>query len=257
MGTMLLHVGRAPPHRSGRPRRHDPTPNSETFVTTLSSLRGAVRFGLTALALATLATGHARADVSTFTDTIEFLLASGATSATGALPTQACCTGSRAMGIVTVANPAGFAIDDYSIRLSGNEITINGLENLTVTFPHQVYAFGMDMVEPQFDPLVNAAFAESTFTFSLSLGGNAVGSYSFSPPNDTASFFGVWVDTPFDTVTITETAGGVENEFFGQMYASTSPNVPAVPEPENLALLGIGLLGLLARVSRHRTASRR
>lgn len=223
-------------------------------MTTFPSLRGAMRSSLTALALALLTAGNALADIQTFTDKLDFVLSTGATTYSGALPEQACCTPSLTVGIVTLGNPAGLAIGDYSSRLAGNEISINGMEHLTVDLPHQVYAFGLEIVEPQFDPLVNAPFAESTFTFSLSLGGSSIGSFAFSPPNDTASFFGVWVDTPFDRVTITETAGDVENEFFGQMYASTSPNTPAVPEPESVALLAVGLLGLLVRAGRQRAS---
>lgn len=226
-------------------------------MTRFVSLRGILRTSFAALMLGALAAGTARADVQTFTDATDFQLSTGATSYSGALPAVACCVASRTLGSVTVSNPAGFAINDYSSRLAGNELSIAGLEHLTVTLPHQVYAFGLDIVEPQFDPLVNAAFFESTFTFSLSLGGNPVGSHTFSPPNDTASFFGVWVDTPFDTVTITETIGDQENEFFGQMYASTSPNTPPVPEPESVVLMAVGLLGLLAQAGKRRAAAQR
>jgi hypothetical protein len=120
---------------------------------------------------------------------------------------------------------------------------------LTTAFP--VKALGFDFVEPKTDPNVNATFAESTFSVALFDNAAPLGSFTFSAPNDQAYFAGAFADMAFNRVTVTEIVGGIENEFFGQVYTSV------VPLPAALPLLGTALLGLGCALNRQRGNRRR
>lgn len=63
-------------------------------------------------------------------------------------------------------------------------------------------------------------------------------SIGFNAVDDQALFGGVFLDEIFNRVTITETIGSNDNEFFGEMYAVR------VPEPATLWLLGGSLIGI-------------
>ena len=180
------------------------------------------------------------ATISTFDDKTAFLTATGATSATGPLPDLGLIPGGG--GAVQSVGQATFSItlpssqlfigtfgtvgvtnNDWTLRLTGPDIAISDVENLNVDLANPVFSFGIDFVEPEFDPNVNALFAESTFTVTLLNGAVVVDSFSVSRPNDSAEFIGVWSDSIFDRVEIRETTGGLENEFFGQVYTGTIP----------------------------------
>jgi hypothetical protein len=195
--------------------------------------------GLTLLA-ASLA-NPAQAAVSAYSDKASFLADSSATQATLAFSTGVLGT-SVTSGSVTF-NQVGastIAFGDWTSRLPGTEISTSSFENLDVAFATPVQAFGFDFVEPQFDPNVNAAFVDSTFTVTLLQGASPVGSFTFNAPNDTAAFVGAISSVAFNSVQIRETTGGIENEFFGQFY--TAATVP-VPEPAGWALWLAGLAG--------------
>jgi hypothetical protein len=206
------------------------------------------------------------ADMSVFTDKTTFLAQSGATSASGPLSDIGRVPGNiLTAGSVTITLGAGAtellsgtgglaaAVNqDWTTRLPGADIAISGPENLEIALNDPVYSFGYDIVEPEFDPNLNAPFVDSTFEVTLSLGGVKVGSFTFNPANDTAAFIGVWTDSPFDRVSIVETTPPSlgENEFYGQFFSGTVALPPApIPEPGTWATLagGLGLLALLRR----------
>jgi PEP-CTERM motif-containing protein len=198
---------------------------------------------------------HAHASFVTFSDQATFVAATGATSATGALPNLGSVGGLAASAVVgtvtfTIAAPSSELIigngtnPQWTTRIAGNDIAMSGTENLNATFAAPVFSAGFQFVEPQFDPQVNGPFVDSTFTVTLKSGAAIVGSFTFNAPNDAASFVGAWSDTAFNRLEIRETVGGVGNEFFGQFYSGTL----AIPEPESYALIlaGLGLLGIAA-----------
>lgn len=143
---------------------------------------------------------------------------------------------------------------DWTSLLPGNEIAINHVENLNVVFDAPVFSAGFDFAEPASEsatsPYANNTaypYADSTFTVTLKSGGTVVSAFSFSAPDEVASFVGVWSDTAFDRMEIRETTGGIEDDYFGQFY-SGAVAMP-VPEPAAYAMLlaGLGLIGFTAR----------
>jgi len=178
--------------------------------------------------------------IFTFSDKTIFLAATGATSATGPLPNLGQIPGGAAatqtVGNVTFSlSPPSSALfigtggaADWTVRLPGPDIGISDVENLNMDLASPVFSLGFDFVKPQTDPNVNAAFGNSTFTVTLKNGATTVDSFNFSSPSiafptDTADFVGVWSDAAFNRVEIRETVGGIDNEFFGQVYTGIAP----------------------------------
>ena len=203
----------------------------------------AVRTALLTSVLFTACPGTAA--MVTFTDRTTFLVSASAGTATGALPNS----GFVGQGPATVGDVVlnGFPNNllhiggasvspsfDWTTRLPGHDIAIDGTELLGVSFP-SVFSLGFDIVEPEMDLNLNAPFIDSIFRVDLFNGATPVGTYQFNPPNDTAAFSGVWSDMPFTRAEIREIVCGSENEFFGQFYTGVTP----VPEPSPI------LLGLL------------
>lgn len=195
---------------------------------------------------------------TTYSDKATFLTDTGASSATGALPSPGNVgTSPYAIGNLTLQSASGNLYvggsTDWTTRLPGNDIAISGIENLDVgiTLPGNTFSFGFDFVEPQFDPNLNAGFVDSTFTVTLLSGAAFVDSFTYNAPNDVAAFVGVWSSAAFDGVEIRETVGGIGNEFFGEMYAGSRS--AAVPEAGAtfglLALAMAGMMGARRRLS--------
>src|SRR5262245_5834010 len=117
--------------------------------------------GVAAMAVA----GRAEAGIVTFSSEATFLAATGATSATGALPNAGLIPGGAAGSITvgsvtfTIAAPSSnFAITDITSRYAGNEISISDVENLNAQLASARFSMGFRFVEPQFDPQVNGPF---------------------------------------------------------------------------------------------------
>lgn len=195
--------------------------------------------------LAALALQPAAGATITYTSRATFLTATGATSATGALPNSGAAP-SVTVGAITFSAVAPTSTDiwlaAWTTRISGFDIAIQGVENFNAQSASLVTAMGFDFVEPQFDPNVNAAFLESTFSVAVYNGATLVDSVSFSRGNDSLQFFGIATDLLFNRMEIRETTGGAENEFFGQFYT----NAAVVPVPAALPLFGLALASLSA-----------
>lgn len=206
-----------------------------------------------ALPAVLLAAAQAQAAVTAFSDKALFLGNTGATVVTapyfdGGFNSYIGPFGSIVSGGVTFTQVTGaLYMGDASTRLAGGEISINDWESMDLALDSPVYAIGFDFVEPEHDPLVNASFVDSTFTVGLFQGSTSVGSFSFNAPNDSAAFAGALSTRAFDRVRIRETVGGIENEFFGQFYASA---LPSVPEPATAALWLAGAAALAWRRGR-------
>lgn len=133
-------------------------------------------------------------------------------------------------------------IEDSTTRIPGVDLAVNGVESFDIDIANPVNSLGFDFVEPEFDPLVNAPFIDSTFEITLLNSGSIIDSFEFTRPNDIATFVGFSSDSVFDQVEIREIIGGIENEFFGSFYTSVATPSESVPEPG--FVLGYSVLGL-------------
>jgi hypothetical protein len=180
------------------------------------------------------------AAVVVYSDKSTFLADTGATSAT-TIPTtpstnfpvgEGFTSGDLSFTLVP-GESTRFVIDEFSARLSGNELGLSGKESLDVDIDTgPVFSFGFDFVEPEFDPNVSGTFVESTFTVTLKNDLIPVGTFTFDRPNDVAAFVGVLSDIAFNRVEIRETVGDIGNEFFGQFYIGMFPTVVLDIQPE-------------------------
>lgn len=198
----------------------------------------------TALAWSTAASAGI-ISAQTYANDTAFSTASGATSLTGALPNIGAQGTSVTLGgaTLTAGNTIFVGSGWSSLMPGGNAIAISDEENLGISVNTGLAsAFGFYFHEPSNSTAkldgCNATCVDSTFNISFSLGGNYVDDVDFNSAKDQLVFFGSILDENFDSVTVTETTGGIDNEFFGEMF------VAQVPEPGSLALLLTGVFGL-------------
>ncbi|WP_150913875.1 PEP-CTERM sorting domain-containing protein [Marinobacter halotolerans] len=177
-----------------------------------------------------------------------FAAASGATSLTGALPNLGAQGTSVTLGgaTLTAGNTIFVGSGWSSLMPGGNAIAISGKENLGISINTGAStAFGFYFHEPsqssaQLDGC-NATCVDSIFNLEFSLGGSYVDDVNLVAAKDKLNFFGAILNQTFDSVTVTETTGGIDNEFFGEMF------VARVPEPGTFILLLSGIIGLALR----------
>lgn len=205
----------------------------------------------------------AEALIVTFSNQAAFLGATGASSATGALPNAGAVLPGFTVGSVSFTTLSGQffvgtgglfpgVVDDWSATISGNDIAISGVESFRVDLAAPVYSLGFDFFEPNVDhhvtgpfPVTDDCFApcfDSIFGVTLFSGGVAIpgGFFTYNAPDATLAFAGVWSDVAFDGVEIIDLTDTIDDEYWGQFYTGTTP---AVPEPSSLLLVAAGLVG--------------
>ncbi|MEJ2330085.1 MAG: PEP-CTERM sorting domain-containing protein [Gammaproteobacteria bacterium] len=180
-----------------------------------------------------------------YADDTAFSTATGAVSATGALPDIGAQGLSATLGDVTLTagNTIFVGAGWSSLMPGGHAIAISGPEDVDIAIDTGIAtAFGFYFHEPalstgQLDGC-NTTCVDSTFDIEFYLGGVLVDSVLFAPADDLLLFGGIILDEVFDEVRFNEIVGTNDNEFFGEMY------IARVPEPGTLALLGIGLAAM-------------
>lgn len=188
------------------------------------------------------------ATIITFDNKSHFLASTGSTSATGPLPNLSFVGNGYTIGSATFSAPSANGLwiggdPDWTKILPGNEIAIDGPENIDVDLANPVSAFGFDFVEPITTPCESRIGCfESIFLVTLKNDTTTVGSFTFNAANDRAAFVGVWSDIPFKRVEILDLITTDDNEYFGEFYTriATTP----VPEPSTLLLFGSGMAGI-------------
>lgn len=178
-----------------------------------------------------------RAVVVHYTDKAAFLSATGAASATGALPELGTVSSPQPIGSVSIALATGATqlhiggSAHQSSRLPGAEISVTGSTNLNITLSTPSKAFGFDFTEPQFDPLPSGQpFADSIFEVTLKNGATRVGRFQFNAPNDSAFFLGLASSATFSVVEIREISGGPDDEFLGEIFSGADSGPVAYAE---------------------------
>lgn len=185
--------------------------------------------------------------VGLVTDKASFLASTHAVSATGALPDEGLVAGGAAaalrVGAVTFSiRPPAYELfvgargvpnvpgDDWTSRLPGPDIAISDRENLVMKLDEPVHALGFEVVEPQLDflgapPL--PPFFDSQFVATLLRDGEIVDSFSFNvEPEDVAAFVGLVSRHAFDEVRLEEVVGGIDDEYFGEVFTAESCSFP-------------------------------
>jgi hypothetical protein len=230
-----------------------------------------LRAGLCAAALCAAATGGAgAATVSTFSTLASFQTSTGATAATGPLPTSSSNFSSATVGSVTFSTPVAQFVTWSTllaaVQTGGVLVVSNGAgdvggtnnDGINAQFAAPVYSAGFRFHEPGSSTALidgcNTTCVNSQWSLRLMSGATLVAAVPWTFPKDQATFVGVWSDTAFNRLEIRETAGGDDNEFYGQFYTGLAA---AVPEPGGAALMGAGALALLLSAQRRRCAGSR
>jgi hypothetical protein len=184
---------------------------------------------------------HAYAATSLSGDRAAFL--STSTSATGPLPLLSSPRATWSQGDVTYRTcGTGCATDfwfkGWSGNLPGNELATGGVESFDLVLATPALAIGWDFDEPDVEiqpwgAITDACAAtciDSTFQVTLKRGTDVVGTQTYNAVDDTAVFIGITSDTPFDLVEIREIVGGVDNEFFGEIFTVRDRDADAVAD---------------------------
>lgn len=216
----------------------------------------------TAVAFGVCQIGPAQAGIVTYANMAAFLTDTGATDALGGgYPNLGVNTPTgQKVGTVTFKAPAPSAIvmgtagisgfSDWSTLLPGTDLAISDQEDLDLAFDTDVIAAAIAIHQPSAGGTGNdtcnvATCQDSTYTVTVKKDGSVIGSVVITPPKDSLGVIALRSDDPFDEINIRETAGGIDNEYFGAVFTAQ------VPEPATALLLGAGLLGLGTLRRRH------
>ncbi len=203
------------------------------------------RAGLFTLAAigCTICSGPAFAQVQTFSDRQAFLAASQA-EAQPAWPNLGHMSGGAGasfhLGLVSLsvsAPSSGLWIGsgnhslvgpDWTTLVAGNDVAIDGQENLNIAFDRPMRAFGFDFAEPTtatvlYQPCSQGCpCSNSTFRVTLWRDGSIAATFDFNRPDDTAAFVGMVSEVAFNRAEVREMGGSCDDEYFGQMYTRVS-----------------------------------
>ena len=197
-----------------------------------------------------LVSAQVNASIVTFNDKSTFIGATGSTSATGAIPDLGFVGSSATVGDVTFSRaPPGGGIwvgasgnvevpgGDWAPVIPGNDVAIDGIENINVELASSVFSFGFDFQEPSIGRdipngiIIGSCFVpvctDSTFEVTLLDNSTFVGSFMFNAPDDVLSFIGVSSDLAFNRVEIRDLTATIDDEYFGEFYTAAFP-IPVV-----------------------------
>lgn len=149
---------------------------------------------------------------------------------------------------VTVGTNGGGATNyefgAFGSLLSGNALAISGPENWFIDFDTPTKRFAYSVQQPGSNTGFGADSCNSTcvpsfFAVEAFRGGVSLGAIAVGPgfTVDERFFIGIASDSLFDRLEITETSGGIDNEFFGEFLLADPVPLPA-GAPLFLTVLG-------------------
>jgi uncharacterized repeat protein (TIGR01451 family) len=116
------------------------------------------------------------------------------------------------------------------------QLGISGIEKFAITLPSPTYGFAFDMFEPTGPSTdgrsTNATFYDSVFSVTFFMNNSVVDSMQLNSDNMAVRTHGFWSDKPFNRVEVRETYGGIDNEYFGPFYLSTTPRSGTLGDPD-------------------------
>ena len=118
--------------------------------------------------------------------------------------------------------------------------------DITLTFGGGITAFGIDLAT-----IARGFVGSSSATFGFLVDGVSIGSYNYSGSSG-FGFFGFTDSVAFTTLKITNTAR-VYDDVFDNVSFVAAPAAVAVPEPDSIALFGLGVMAIA--VARRRKAA--
>lgn len=190
---------------------------------------------------------YVAAGIVTVFDKSTFLSSTGAVDITGPIPQLGYVGyGPIQVGQTTFRSEgySGIWMGEIIADNPGTEVCTNDLENIIVHLGGEKLAAGFEFYEPNYGH--NATYADSTFRVDMYKQTQLVGSFTFNATDGVVYFVGFRSTSPFDTIRTFEISGGIENDFYGRFFASST----SVPEPSS-AIIGLSLAGF---VWRHRRA---
>lgn len=216
------------------------------------------RIVLVASFLVFLSGSPAGADPVVFSTLPGFLAATGSTLQPLPFALEVVSFAAGNLSFTLGPGPAFFAVGDpqYGDLVPGNDLLLSGPESFDVTLSSSVFAFGFHLYEPTSNnPFngCNTTCVDSTFVITLYSGSTAIGVFTVQPTDNQLEFIGFWSSTAFDRVTVRETVGTNDNEYFGGFYTGTTA-ATVVPEPATILLCGTGLAGIVLKRRSRRSA---
>jgi hypothetical protein len=168
--------------------------------------------------------------------------------------------GASASGVVggvsfTVSRPAGDdmllvseGVDFDGMFASGERILFSGFDDqpLTFSFASSITGFGAAIQSNVFGPFIGQA---EFFDGATSLGAVTVSATTAGGSTNTAPFLGATSAAAFNRVVVSAPVNGAAGL---AMNAFSIQRSTVVPEPSTYALLGTGLIALVAVARRHR-----
>ncbi len=174
--------------------------------------------------------------VTVFLDETSFLATSGAVETVTYPTAKAQSPTPYTENGVTLSSAADFNNQVAALTpvFTGNVFGVSGAENVDIEFATPVFAFGLQMQDGfAVGEVVEGPCpaSDSRFEFVFLSGGVLVGSTVEDPPVDEVFFVGGITNRALDKVEIREVGSAIdesvgshcENDFFGPIYTSTSP----------------------------------
>jgi len=168
-----------------------------------------------------------------YTDENQFLQTSGASLIVSFPDTKVINTTSYVENGVTIAqaNGLGNGINDYTTKLEGNELAVNGPEHINITFTKDIRAFGIRLYDKNSKD-GSCPAADSKFDVTIKYDNIVIDTLHIDPPVDEYFFFGVISIVSFNKVEFREVGALIdetygtqcEDDFFGHIFISEATN---------------------------------